>query len=94
MPCAGTLTRCLNVQITYTVALSVPFICSAAIAHWPATRQLFAPGSRASLVAGLSLGLMGALAILALVFFNTRAFAESFFGRPSGAIPYLRFFRE
>lgn len=91
---ANPLTRYLNVQITYTAMLSVPFICGNAISRWPVTQRVFAPGTQASLFAGLGLGLMGALAILALVFFNTRTFSESLFGRTHVAIPHLRFFRE
>ena len=94
LPCAPSLSLSLNVQITYTGMLGGAILCGSTLTRWPVTQQLFAPGSQPALIAGITLGLLGALAVLSLVFFNTRAFTESLFGREHVAIPHLRFFRE
>ncbi len=73
--------RCLNVQLTYTLLLGIPFAVSALIARVPALQLIFIPDSQPSLIAGLSLGLIGAVAVILLVFFNTRIVAEHILDR-------------
>ena len=93
-PTAGLRICCLNVQITYTLLLAVPFVLGMTFERLSVTKGMFVPGSQASLILGIVLGLTGAFAALLLVFFNTRNFAQSILGHRRSSIPRLRFFPE
>ncbi len=84
----------MNIQMTYTTLLAAPVVCGFIIARWPLAAHIFVPGSNRALAAGLTLGIMGAIALLALVFFNTRDFTESVLGHPRTRVPRFRLFRE
>ncbi len=92
--CASACLRCVNIQITYTFLFYTPLIAGNLLADWPAAQRAVPPGSQAALITGVVLGLLCALSILLLVFFNTRAFAESFLGRELSAVPRFHLFRE
>jgi hypothetical protein len=81
---ASVCARSLNVQLTYTLLLAVPFVVGERLTH------RLAPGSSDALAAGVTLGLIGALGVLLLVFFNTRALAEDLLHKPASFIPRLK----
>jgi len=92
--CASACLRCVNVQITYTFLFYAPLVGGIFLADWPFAQRAAPQGSQAAAVTGIALGLVCALSILLLVFFNTRAFAETFLGRQLSTIPRFRLFPE
>lgn len=80
--------RCLNVQITYTLALTAPFLIGSLL-----TLRL-PPGSPEALFAGVTLGVVGAISILLLIFFNAHALARSLQGQAPSIPPRIRFISE
>lgn len=92
--CALACARCVNVQITYTFLFYAPLAGGFFLADWPFAQHAAPPGSQAAVVTGIALGLLCALSILLLVFFNTRAFAEAFLGREPSSVPRVRLFPE
>jgi len=92
--CASACLRCLNIQVTYTFLFYAPLIGGFALGDWPFAQRAIPAGSQAALITGIVLGLLCASSILLLVFFNTRAFAESFLGRELSPVPRCHLFRE
>ena len=92
--CASACLRCVNIQVTYTFLFYAPLITGSVLANWPDTERIIPPGSQSALLTGIVLGLLCAFSILLLVFFNTRAFAESFLGRELSPVPRFHLFRE
>jgi len=92
--CASACACCVNVQITYTFLFYAPLAAGFFLADWPFAQRAVPPGSQAAVVTGIALGLLCALSILLLIFFNTRAFAEAFLGRELSTIPRIRLFPE
>ena len=92
--CTSACLRCVNIQITYTFLFYTPLISGSLLADWPAAQRALPPGSQAALITGVVLGLLCAFSILLLVFFNTRAFAESFLRRELSPVPRFHIFRE
>jgi hypothetical protein len=80
--------RCLNVQITYTLALTAPFLIGSTL-----TPRL-PPGSPEALFAGGALGLVGAVSILLLIFLNAHALAKSLRAQTPTIAPRIRFVGE
>lgn len=80
--------RCLNVQITYTLALTCPFLIGSSLT------SRFPPGSGEALFAGVALGLIGAISILLLIFSNAHALAKSLQGQAPSIAPRIRFVSE
>ncbi len=92
--CASACARCVNVQVTYTFLFYAPLAGGFYLQDWPFAQRAVPEGSQAAVVTGIVLGLLCALSILLLVFFNTRAFAETFLGRELSPVPRFRLFPE
>lgn len=86
--------RCLNIQLTYTFLLGLPFLVGEWISRFPALKGLVPAGSNNSVIVGVSLGLISAVGVLLLVFFNTRAVAQSILEHPPSKPFRVRFVRE
>ncbi len=92
---AQTAARCLNVQITYTLAFFLPIMLAAMFTEMerPGGVEFTLPGFL-KLLTGFPLGVAALAGVLCLAFFNVRSFALTFFGYPYVAAPRIRFIRE
>lgn len=91
---ASLCARCLNIQLTYTLILGLPFLLGGWVSKIPSMQAQFAPGSQHALIMGVALGLVSAGGVLLLVFFNTRLLAQSLLQHKFSATPRVRFVRE
>ena len=85
--------RCLNVQLTYTLAFCLP-IFLAQLFSSPSFHALFPGGSPRTMIVGLIFGLTGLAGVIVLIFSNTRMFAGEVLGHDMAPPARFRFVRE
>ncbi len=85
--------RCLNVQLTYTLAFLLP-LALAKLLSSPAFQQIFPSGSARTLITGLIFSLVCLGGVVFLIVFNTGAFAGAIMGNDSQTARRIHFVRE